>query len=225
MHIHQLEVDSIILNFGGKCVLSDVYLKCHTNDIIGILGRSGSGKSSLLKIIFGSLIPSQKSVRFDKRYIECLYQVPQAVYYLPQHDFLPPNLIVRQIIDLFIDDPEPLATICKDELIAPILDMTVSSISGGQKRYLEILIVLYGSTKFILLDEPFTELSPLLVEKIKPIIREQAKRKGIILTDHAYDHILDISTEIILIHEGKTHHIKDKQTLYELGYLSQPVAK
>ena len=65
MKKHILEVDSFQKYFGDKLVVSDVYLKCETNDIIGLLGRNGSGKSTLLKIIFGIVNANNKSVRID----------------------------------------------------------------------------------------------------------------------------------------------------------------
>lgn len=69
-----LEVDSVILNFGDKRVLSDVYLKCSTGDVVGILGQNGSGKTTLLRIIFGELETNKKSVRINGQVISESYK-------------------------------------------------------------------------------------------------------------------------------------------------------
>ena len=71
---HILEVDSVILNFGDKRILSNVYLKCSTAEIVGILGRNGSGKTTLLRIIFGELETTNKSIRINGKVINEPYK-------------------------------------------------------------------------------------------------------------------------------------------------------
>ena len=66
---HTFEADSVQLEFGSKKILSDVYLKCETGQVTGILGRNGEGKSCLMNIIYGSLKPQNKSIRFNNVFL------------------------------------------------------------------------------------------------------------------------------------------------------------
>jgi ABC-type multidrug transport system ATPase subunit len=84
---HILEVDSVILNFGDKRVLSDVYLKCCTGEVVGILGRNGSGKTTLLRIIFGELETTNKSIRINGQVISEPYKSDGLLKFLPQFNF------------------------------------------------------------------------------------------------------------------------------------------
>jgi len=91
--IHSLEVDSIILEFGTKRVLQDVYLKNETEKITGILGRNGTGKTCLMNIIYGELETNEKSVRINGEAILNGYRNPYNFRYLPQFSYIPaPNI-------------------------------------------------------------------------------------------------------------------------------------
>jgi ABC-type lipopolysaccharide export system ATPase subunit len=95
----------------------------------------------------------------------------------------------------------------------------VGILSGGIKRFLEIILLLYSETHFILLDEPFSHLSPVLIESLYPKIIAQAQQKGIIITDHYYRHVLNLSSRLLLLRNGKTHSVHKEQELVDLGYL------
>lgn len=71
------------------------------------------------------------------------------------------------------------------------------------------------------MDEPYNGLAPVLVEKVNQLIRESAKYKGIIITDHNYRNVIEVATKLILMVAGKTHHLKDKNELIERGYLNE----
>ncbi|MFX5587099.1 hypothetical protein ABTE16_20360, partial [Acinetobacter baumannii] len=68
----------------------------------------------------------------------------------------------------------------------------IGSLSGGERRLIEVYTIAKSTTRFILLDEPFTQLSPLQIEKVKILLHEEKENKGILVTDHMYQHILDI---------------------------------
>ena len=87
-----LEIDSVILEFGSKRVLQNVYLKCETGKITGLLGRNGSGKSCLMNIMYGELIPNDKSIRFNGESFIDNKRNPQDLRYLPQFSFIPKSL-------------------------------------------------------------------------------------------------------------------------------------
>ena len=213
-----LKVDSVQLAFDNRKILQDVYLSCQQGEIIGLLGRNGSGKSSLLKIIFGSLTPSHKYVSINDEYIKKGY-INNKIAYLPQHSYLPGSLKIKALAKILVD---PLYWDEFSEL--PIyknhFQKTPNELSGGELRKLETMLVIYNKADFILLDEPFTHISPIQTEEFKPILKRCAQRKGIIITDHQYYNVLDVSDSIILLNNGSTKHITHVDELATYGYIS-----
>ncbi len=217
---HILEIDSIQKKFDYKSVLSDVYLKCETNEIIGLLGRNGSGKSTLLKIIFGILDANFKFVRIDGVTKNKTSDLFKDISYLSQEDFIPNSFSVKRAIQLSIDK-DKIADFYQDDFINSLKDKKINHLSGGELRYLEIKLILSNSSKFVLLDEPYNGLSPIMIDKINQLIIENSSKKGIIITDHNYENVIKISSKLILIKEGKTFHLKDKNELIDRGYLRE----
>ena len=220
MKINTLEIDSVQKRFDEKSVLTDVYLKCQTGDIIGLLGRNGSGKSTLLKIIFGIQNADQKFIRVNGAIKNKTSELLQDISYLHQDNFIPNNFSVKKAISLSIPK-QTVNFFYEDDLIRSLKEKYVKELSGGELRYLEIKLVLSNSSKFVLLDEPYNGLSPVMAEKTNELIVENAKRKGIIITDHNYEKVIQVATKLILMKEGKVHHLKDKTELIEKGYLSE----
>lgn len=217
MSRHILEVDGIQVSYNGKIVLSDVYLKCETAEIIGLLGRNGSGKSTLLKIIFGLVSSPDKCIRIDG--ISQRNKIIRSeIGYLHQDPFIPSHLSVKKAISLSINKEER-KVFCEDLLVTSILAKKVRHLSSGELRYLEIKMVLFNSSKFVLLDEPYNGLAPLMIDVINEMILNNSFKKGIIITDHNYQNVLKVSTHLVLLKEGKTHHLKEKKELIEKGYL------
>ncbi|GGA70130.1 ABC transporter ATP-binding protein [Flavobacterium palustre] len=213
-----LEVDSIQKRYDGKNIISDLYLKCETNDIIGILGRNGSGKSTFLKILFGIVTADFKFVRIDGSPKSKTKDLLTEVSYLPQDNFIPNGFSVEKAIRLSITK-DKLEHFYEDEMIQAIRNKKIKHLSSGELRYLEIKLILYKETKFVLLDEPYNGLSPLMIEKVNTLITKKSKAKGIVITDHNYENVIKVSTRLALMKEGKMHHLKDKSELVTRGYL------
>lgn len=222
MKKHILEVDSVQKRYDTQSILSDVYLKCETNDIIGLLGRNGSGKSTLLKIIFGIENADFKFVRIDGVVKTKTSDLFNEISYLSQDNFIPNQLSVKKAISLSINS-EQAHDFYNEEMIQSISNRKISELSGGELRYLEIKLVLCNPSKFVLLDEPYNGLSPLMIEKVNALIKENATRKGIIITDHNYENVISISTKLMLMKDGKAHHLKSKEELVSKGYLNAEV--
>ncbi|NLC49488.1 MAG: ATP-binding cassette domain-containing protein [Bacteroidales bacterium] len=216
---HYLEVDSVILAFGERRILQDVFLKNETGQITGILGRNGSGKTCLLNIIYGELKTADKSVRIDDTTIFEGYKDPQILRYLPQFNFIPKNLRIKRICKEFsLDFAQFTAYFPSFE---KYYNSPLKNLSGGECRIVEIYTILASKTKFCLLDEPFSQIMPVHIQTIKSIINKEKQNKGIIITDHLYNHVLDICDNIYLIADGKTHLTKSKDDLVRLGYIRE----
>lgn len=219
MKKHILEVDGIQKKFNERIILSDVYLKCETSEIIGLLGRNGSGKSTLLKIIFGIESAPNKCIRIDSVSKNNENSLSKEISYLSQEQFIPNHLSVKKAILLSVDK-QKTTFFYEDEFIQSILNKRIHQLSGGELRYLEIKIVLFNPSKFVLLDEPYNGLSPIMADVVNELIKVNSAGKGIIVTDHNYLNVIRISTQLVLIKDGKTHCIKDKAELVDKGYLT-----
>jgi len=211
---HLLEIDSVQKSFDNKNILSDVYLKCETKDVIGLLGRNGSGKSTFLKIIFGIESADFKFVRIDGIVKTKTKDLLDEISYLPQDNCIPKVFSVKKAIQLSVPK-EWILEFYADEIIGTMLDKKISHLSGGELRYLEIKIILNNSSKFVLLDEPYNGLSPLMVEKVNDLIVANSETKGIIISDHNYENVIKVSNKLILLKEGKAHHLHSKEELIE----------
>lgn len=213
-----LEVDSIQKQYEGRNIISDAYLRCETSDIVGLLGRNGSGKSTFLKILFGIESADFKFVRIDGLVKFKTKDLVAEISYLPQENFIPNSFSVQKAIQLSISK-DALEEFYDDEMIKSIRAKRIKHLSAGELRYLEIKLVLYKSAKFVLLDEPYNGLSPIMIEEMNKLLIEKSKTKGIIITDHNYENVIKISTKLVLMQEGKLYHLNDKNDLVAKGYL------
>ncbi|MFC5626793.1 MutS-related protein [Algoriphagus winogradskyi] len=216
---HILEVDSLIKSFGHKHLLTDIYLKCSTGEVIGILGRNGTGKSTLLQIIFGSTDAESKSIRINGKFLEKAFSDGDKIAYLPQGNFLPNGLSVSSVIRTYFDEENSRNSVIANTRIKPILHKKISALSGGEKRYLQLLLILNLPTAFALLDEPFSQVEPLYRADIKALIDIHKKEKGIIITDHDYLNLMDVSDKTFLLTGGALKPILETKQLIEYNYL------
>ena len=195
-----LKADSIEVEFDGRKILQGIYLECHQGEILGLLGRNGCGKSTLLKILFGSLTPTNKYVSIDNVFINKGYQ-NSNIAYLPQHHYLPYGIKIHKLAKQIVA-PHDWDEYTSYKIFQQNHHKPVNSLSAGEWRQLEMLTILYSKAKFILLDEPFTHISPIEIEELKIIIVQRAKIRGIIITDHYYKHVLEISNKLLLLNNG-----------------------
>lgn len=216
---HSLQVDSIILEFDTKRVLQDVFLSNETGKTSGILGRNGTGKTCLMNIIYGELKTNNKSIRLDGKAIFDGFRNPETLRYLPQFNFVPKNLRIKRIFKDFELNFSDFIEYFPD--FEKYYNSKLGNLSGGENRILEIYSILASKTKFCMLDEPFSQVMPVHIDTIKNIINEEKKNKGIIITDHLYEHIIDICDEIYVILNGKTYLTKDRNDLIKLGYINK----
>lgn len=211
---HILEADSIQLDFNGRVILADVYLKCETGKITGLLGRNGKGKSCLMQIIYGSL-NCGKSVRIDNLSQEKAFS-PRNILYLPQFNFIPKSLSLERV---FLDFELEYATF---QNRFPEFNMRsrvkIDSLSGGEQRLVSLYLIVRSKTMFAFLDEPFTHLNPFQIDKVRDLLVEEKENKGILITDHMYKNVTDISDVLYVLADGKTHLTKGMDDIERLGY-------
>ncbi len=215
-----LHVDSVIKSFGKKQLLTDVFISCRKGEIVGLLGRNGSGKSTLLKIIFGSLPADNKFIKVDDKVTNGILSRRKLITYLPQEHFLPSQVKIKNIIELFCSKTKSKC-LKEHHLISSILDKKAYQLSGGEQRLLEVLLMIFSDSKYTLMDEPFNGIAPINKEYVKQLIQEQSHDKGFIITDHDYKNIFDIASRVVIISNGVTREIKDKTELLKYGYLSE----
>jgi lipopolysaccharide export system ATP-binding protein len=197
----QLKIDSVFLEFGEKKVLRGATLNWMTNQVKGILGRNGSGKSCFLKIVTGQIIPQFKYISYNEVQIEHVYKSKGLINYLPQHEFHPKSVRVNKLLDFYEIDKNQF--IKNYTFIGDQIEKKFSELSGGTRRLLEVLLVLEADSKFTILDEPFSHIMPIHIDLVKESIQKMKKRKGILVTDHQYKNVLEISDELHLLKDGK----------------------
>lgn len=213
---HILEVDSVILEFDAKRILQSVYMKNETGRITGVLGRNGTGKSCLMQIIFGELIPSYQSVRINGETLITPKRSPLDMRYLPQDQFVPGSFTIERVFHDFQLDVCDFLSVFPD--FAKYAKSKMKNLSGGERRIVEIYIILVSQTKFCMLDEPFSQIMPIHVDSIKKLILREKENKGVIVTDHMYRHILDVCDDLYVINNGETYLTKSVDDLQKLGY-------
>ena len=219
MKEHVLEADSILVELGGRTVLSDIYLQCRTGEVVGLLGRNGTGKSTLLKVLFGTQAAPDRSIRIDGQHHPAVSLRGRWIAYLPQHSFLPENLSIRQMIPFYIPDRELAQKVMADDRVRPHLRKRITALSGGELRYLEVLLLLHLPAPFLLLDEPFSGVEPLFQERLVQLIDEYRGRKGFIITDHLYQGVVQVSDRLLLLEDGRAIGIRHKEELETRGYV------
>ncbi len=216
-----LHVDSIRKSYQGKLILSDIFLSCRKGETIALIGRNGSGKSTLLKIIFGIESAENKFVRVNGKVLKSFSDTSKLISYLPQDNFLPGEVRVDHLIRLFLPRKKR-KNLVQHNCIQPLLQKKFKVLSGGEKRILEVLLLLNSDADFILLDEPFNGVSPIIRELILDIIDDQKPEKGFIITDHDHENVLKIADRIYFLNNGSLKEINEKDALFETGYLTKP---
>jgi ABC-type multidrug transport system ATPase subunit len=188
---------------------------------VGVFGKNGSGKSTLLQILFGTVEADTIQVFINGNIIEAGKVIAnKQMAYLPQEAFLPKNMKVREIIPLFFEDGHTQNKIFYAPRIAALDKKKVGTLSHGELRYLEILLISHLQHPFLLMDEPFSMIEPLYKDIIKELLLSLRNEKGIIITDHYYTDVLQITDRNLYIKNGVSYEIAGKEDLAKHGYIS-----
>jgi lipopolysaccharide export system ATP-binding protein len=205
--------------------VDDVSLRIRSSQVVGLLGPNGAGKTTTFHMITGLVRPDGGQVYLDQQDISELPVYLRArlgINYLPQETSVFRKLTVAQNIMAILETVEPdkirrserLQQLLGELDISALRDQRADSLSGGQKRRLEITRSLVTEPDFILLDEPFSGLDPIVVMEIQKIISKLKERGiGIVITDHNTRETLGVCDTIYLLDKGRILEQGDPQTI------------
>ncbi|MCM8774180.1 MAG: LPS export ABC transporter ATP-binding protein [Candidatus Omnitrophica bacterium] len=210
-----LEIRNISKSYNGKKVVKDVSLSVRRGEVVGLLGPNGAGKTTCFYIIVGVITPDSGKILFDNQDLTNLPISLRSRYgigYLSQEPSIFRRLTVEENI-LSILETLPISRrerelkleeLLKELNIVHLRKNKAYTLSGGEARRLEITRALVTNPSFLLLDEPFSGIDPIVVNEAKQIIENLKNRGiGILLTDHNVREILSITDRAYLIAQGK----------------------
>jgi lipopolysaccharide export system ATP-binding protein len=210
-----LVTDKLVKEFRNRRVVNGVSISVAPGDIIGLLGPNGAGKTTTFNMVVGLIRPDGGQVRFDGRDISRLPMHQRArlgIGYLTQEPSVFRKLTVEQNILAILETcrmPRAERAVRLKYLLEE-LDLTrlarskAYTLSGGEKRRLEITRALVTSPKLLLLDEPFSGIDPIAVYEVQKIVRRLKERGlGILITDHNVRETLKLVDRAYLIHRGE----------------------
>jgi lipopolysaccharide export system ATP-binding protein len=213
--VHLLETDQLVKEYSRRRVVNGVSIYVNTGEIVGLLGPNGAGKTTSFNIVVGLVKPEAGDVRFEGASITALpmhLRARRGIGYLTQEPSVFRKLTVEENILAILETCQMDAQERKvrlkyllDELdLAPLAESKAYTLSGGEKRRLEVTRALVTSPKLLLLDEPFSGIDPIAVYEVQKIVRRLKERGlGILITDHNVRETLKLVDRAYLIHHGE----------------------
>jgi len=210
-----LEVNNLSKSYGTKTVVRGVSLSVKRGEIVGLLGPNGAGKTTSFYMVVGIIAPDEGNISFDNQDITNLPIHVRARYgmgYLSQEPSIFRKLTVEEnimaILEMLpfnkIERIKRLEELLRELNISHLRKNKAYTLSGGEMRRLEITRALVTNPSFLLLDEPFSGIDPIVVGEAKEIIVElRRKGIGILLTDHNVRETLSITDRAYLIADGR----------------------
>ena len=214
--IHELVVDSVVVRFGERTVVSGGYVTTRTGRVTGLLGRNGAGKSCMFRALMGGLKVDYVSVHMDGKSLD-INKIGLSVKYLPQGRMIPDGLTLRDAFRLYQVDFWAFVSLFPK--YSGKYHDRVWEMSGGEARLAELYLVLMAESPFCILDEPFSQIDPVHIESVQRLIRVKSREKGIIVTDHNYEAISTVADQLFVLSDGYTHPVESRDDLVRHGYL------
>jgi len=213
--VHQvIEAVDLVKTYNGRAVVNQVSMNLKKGEIVGLLGPNGAGKTTIFYMIVGLIRPDSGQIRLDGEVINKLPMYLRArsgIGYLPQEASVFRKLTVEQNILAVLETMNMEKTerrikaenLMEELNIAGVRKTKGFALSGGERRRVEICRALAASPSFLLLDEPFAGIDPIVVNEIQSIIHRLKKRGiGILITDHNVRETLEITDRAYIINEG-----------------------
>src|SRR5438309_4398988 len=211
-----LETTKLVKTYGGRVVVDQGSVVLAQQEIVGILGRNGAGKTTTFRMIMGMIRPDSGAVAFDAYDITHLPMYKRArrgIGYLSQErsDFR--RLTVWQNLQAILEtlkisrhERDKRANLLLDQYgLLKVRDQRAETLSGGERRKLEIARALVTEPKLILLDEPFSGVDPIAVEDLQTEVRRLKHEfgKSVLITDHNVPQTLKVCDRALIINEGR----------------------
>ncbi|NPA58554.1 MAG: LPS export ABC transporter ATP-binding protein [Aquificae bacterium] len=210
-----LEVKNLKKRYRDRVVVDGVSLYVKEGEIIGLLGPNGAGKTTTFKMLLGFVKPDEGQILLDGEditYLPVYERARKGISFLPQEPSIFRELTVWENIVMFLefqlDDRveirEKAKALLEEFGIYHLKDQKASTLSGGERRRLEIARSLIINPSFLLLDEPFAGVDPVSVQDINHLIKDLIERDiGIVLTDHNVRETLKITDRAYILAHGK----------------------
>jgi lipopolysaccharide export system ATP-binding protein len=210
-----LTTDQLVKSYGQRRVVNGVSINIGAGEIVGLLGPNGAGKTTTFNMVVGVVKPDEGAVRFQEHRITHLPMHQRArlgIGYLTQEPSVFRKLTVGQNILAILETCKinsaeravRLKYLLEELDLTPLADSKAFTLSGGEKRRLEITRALVTSPKLLLLDEPFSGIDPIAVYEVQKIVRRLKERGlGILITDHNVRETLKLIDRGYIIHKGQ----------------------
>lgn len=202
--------------YGRKVAVQDISISLHQGEVVGLLGPNGAGKTTCFNMIVGFVAPSRGQVLINQKSITrwpMFKRAREGISYLPQDASVFRSLTVEQNLLAILEYRGDLKRRARLEMaeflmerlgIISLRKQKASTLSGGERRRVEVARALALEPRFLLLDEPFGGIDPIAISEIKGIIRALAiSNIGILVTDHQVQHTLDITDRSYLVNLGE----------------------
>ncbi len=206
---------SLVKYYKHRRVVDSVSIEVHSGEIVGLLGPNGAGKTTTFNMVIGLISPDKGDVILDGKKITALPMYKRArlgIGYLPQEPSVFRKLTVEQNLLAILEHSDCPPSERRDKAQSMLKEYGLShlagqfayTLSGGERRRLEICRSLVTSPHFMMLDEPFSGVDPISVFGLQELIRELRDRGiGILLTDHSVRETLEVVDRAYLIYEGR----------------------
>ncbi|MEW5967582.1 MAG: LPS export ABC transporter ATP-binding protein [Pseudomonadota bacterium] len=201
--------------YGKRTVVHDVSFEVNSGEVVGLLGPNGAGKTTCFYMVVGLVATDGGSVRMDDRDLTHLpihQRARMGLAYLPQEPSIFRKMTVEENVRAILElkpyteaeREAHLGNLLEDLHIAHLRDASAVSLSGGERRRVEIARALAINPRFILLDEPFAGVDPIAVLDIQKLVHFLVERDiGVLITDHNVRETLGICDRAYIINEGR----------------------
>lgn len=204
-----IEVESLYKRFGNNQVLTGLDLQIEEGGIFAVLGPNGSGKTTLIKCILGMVLPNKGVIKVIGAPIKNTWRYRRQINYLPQIANFPGNIKVKELFRMIKDLRQQ--TERQEELVSLFgleqsMNKRLSTLSGGTKQKVNIVLTFMFNSPMLILDEPTTGLDPGSLIQLKKLIKEEkSKGKTILISSHIMQFVAEVADEIIYLLEGKIY--------------------
>ncbi len=211
-----LRTENLVKRYGPREVIKGISLKISTKEIVGLLGPNGAGKTTTFYMIVGLVKPTSGRVLFNDLDITDFPVFKRArlgISYLPQESSAFRRLSVEDNLKLVLEFQQYseeereniLESLLEEFGLTKLRKNMAYTLSGGERRKVEIARALTLKPKFLLLDEPFSGIDPITIEQIQELIKylRDTRDIGIIITDHNVHETLEITDRSYIIADGK----------------------